>query len=112
MFSGSPIHGADVVLGGEWLQTLGWFMSRLYVPWIQFSHNTEIVTLTESPPISISLVSLAQFSGFLFTDSIESMHSVSFSHDTTIPNAIDSTPIIDTSKLHPAIPQGLLPPCS
>lgn len=97
MFSGSPIHGADVVLGGQWLQTLGWFMSRLYVPWIQFSHNSEIVTLTESPSISITSVSLAQFSCFLFTDSIESMHSVSFSHDTTIPATIDSTPIVDTS---------------
>jgi hypothetical protein len=34
-----PIHGADLVLGVQWLQTLGAFLSDYSVPSIQFTYD-------------------------------------------------------------------------
>lgn len=72
-----PIHGADVVFGVQWLQTLGRFMSDYTVPLIQFSHNDKTVTLTGSTQPTPKHASFAQFSRFMFTDSIEHTHTVS-----------------------------------
>lgn len=73
-----PIHGTDVVHGVQWLQTLGKFMSDYTVPMIQFTHNYKTLTLTGNNTNIPAPASLPQFSQFLFTDSIETIHAVSF----------------------------------
>ncbi|KAL0312114.1 UNVERIFIED_CONTAM: Transposon Ty3-G Gag-Pol polyprotein [Sesamum radiatum] len=50
-----PIHGADVVLGVRWLQTLGLFLSNFSVPSMEFYHKDSLITLTGSPPSSSPL---------------------------------------------------------
>ncbi|KAL0297786.1 UNVERIFIED_CONTAM: Retrovirus-related Pol polyprotein from transposon.6 [Sesamum radiatum] len=43
------IFGADIVLGVQWLNSLGPFLSDFSVPSTQFAHNGNWVTLTSSP---------------------------------------------------------------
>ncbi|KAK4389760.1 hypothetical protein Sango_2313000 [Sesamum angolense] len=40
-----PIQGADLVLGVQWLQTLGLFLSNFSVPSMQFYHHRALTTL-------------------------------------------------------------------
>ncbi|KAK2380216.1 hypothetical protein QL285_035697 [Trifolium repens] len=71
-----PIHGADLVLGVQWLQTLGSFLSDYSVPSIQFTHNNKPITLIGNPPASPTLATYSQFCRFIFTDAIVSAHTV------------------------------------
>lgn len=72
-----PIHGADVVLGVQWLQTLNRFISDYNVPLIEFTHNSKTITLTGIQPTHPTQASFAQFCRFMFTDVIHSAHTVS-----------------------------------
>jgi hypothetical protein len=45
-----PIQGADVVLGVQWLQTLGPFVSDFTIPSMQFYHQDSLLTITGSKP--------------------------------------------------------------
>lgn len=45
-----PIHGADLVLGVQRLQTLGPFLFDYSVPFIQFSYNNTPITIRGSSP--------------------------------------------------------------
>lgn len=40
-----PIQGADVVLGVQWLQTLGHFVADYTIPSMQFHHQVHLITL-------------------------------------------------------------------
>ncbi|MCH83875.1 enzymatic polyprotein, partial [Trifolium medium] len=71
-----PIHGADLVLGVQWLQTLGSFLSDYSVPSIQFTYNNKPITLTGKSPVSPTLATYSQFCRFLFTDAIVSAHTI------------------------------------
>jgi hypothetical protein len=73
-----PIHGVDVVVGVDWLQTLNRFISDYNVPLIEFTHNSKTITLTGIKPSQPTQASFAQFCRFMFTDAIESAHTVSF----------------------------------
>lgn len=68
-----PIHGADVVLGVQWLQKLGKFISHYTVPMIQFTHNHKTLALTGNNTNIPAPASLAQFSRFLFINAIDIM---------------------------------------
>ena len=70
-----PIHGANLVSGVQWLQTLGTFLSDLSIQFTCQSKPMELVgmNLTNSTHVSYS-----QICRYLFTNAIETMHSVSF----------------------------------
>jgi len=73
-----PIHGADVVVGVQWLQTLNRFISDYTVPLIEFTHNSKTIALTGINPAQPTHASFSQFCRFIFTDAIQSAYIVSF----------------------------------
>jgi hypothetical protein len=75
-----PIHGADLVLGVQWLRSLGPFLSDYNIPSIQFVHNRQPVTIVGTQTPGPSHASLAQFNRFLFTDAVDSAHTVTLTH--------------------------------
>ncbi|PNY06477.1 hypothetical protein L195_g002943, partial [Trifolium pratense] len=72
-----PIHGADVVLGVQWLSSLGPFLADYSVPCIQFCHNHRPITIIGDTSSTPTHASFAQFTRYVDTDSIESIHSIS-----------------------------------
>lgn len=100
-----PIHGADLVLGVQWLQTLGAFLYDYTIPAITFSHNGKQITVAGPTTNSPALATFSQFCRFLFTDSIASLHTVS------VTPLEESTPThpnpITTDSLHPPLQQLL-----
>lgn len=49
-----PIQGVDVVLGVQWLQTLGPFVSDFTIPSMRFSHNDQLITITGTKSLPLS----------------------------------------------------------
>lgn len=78
------IHGADLVLGVQWLQSIGPFFSDYTNPSIHFSYNRKPITLTVFTPTP-SRASFSQFCRFVFTDSISSLHTMTLTHKETQP---------------------------
>lgn len=70
------VHGADLALGVQCLQTLGTFLSNYSIPSIQFTHNGQPIMLTGMVSNSPSSSSFSQFFRFLFTDAIHSIHTM------------------------------------
>lgn len=118
-----PIHGADLALGVQWLQTLSAFLSDYTVPAIQFTHKGKPITLTGPTSHSPELATFSQFCRFVFTDAIDSLHSLSVTplNDTTVSPQND-TCIISFESVPPSLchllqqyssvfslPQGLPP---
>jgi len=93
-----PIHGADVVLGVQWLSTLGPFLSDFKVPSIQFVYDNAPVIIVGNPSATPTHASLAQFNRFVFTDAIESAHTV-----IVVEVHTDQTITTLTSTQHPDI---------
>ncbi|XP_058726761.1 uncharacterized protein LOC131598148 [Vicia villosa] len=96
-----PIEGADVVLGMEWLRTLGPLMADFSIPKISFTHNNTTTTITGDPKTHISPSSYNQFCHLLHTDSIASLHLLLY-QPTTIPQ--------ENSQTLPSDPLHSLPP--
>lgn len=100
-----PIHGADVVFGVEWLSSLGPFLSDYSVPCIQFCHNNKPMVISGETSPTPTQASLSQFTRYLHSDTIASIHSVSLT--TTHPSSSDTklnTPsFVDKSTLHPSL---------
>jgi len=69
-----PIVGTDVVLGMEWLRTLGPLQADFCIPSISFSHGNQTITLQGDPPTSPTHTTLHQFCQLLHQDSIASLH--------------------------------------
>ncbi|XP_050895185.1 uncharacterized protein LOC127101785 [Lathyrus oleraceus] len=117
------IHGADLVLGVQWLQTLGSFLSDYSIPSIQFTYNNKPITLTGSTSMTQTAASYAQFCRFMFTQAIDSIHSLHLtSFDKPDSNTTTKTEHLVNSNIDPAIkdllhqyatifdtPQGLPP---
>ncbi|PNY00428.1 hypothetical protein L195_g023708, partial [Trifolium pratense] len=104
-----PIQGADVVLGVQWLQTLGPFVSDFTIPSMQFYHQDSLLTITGSKPSSITPVSFHQITRMLHTNSIATFHSI-----TMLPASTNTTqtPPSDTqviTSLHPDLQLVLHP---
>lgn len=118
-----PIHGADLVLGVQWLQTLGSFLSDYSIPSIQFTYNNKPITLTGSTSMTPTAASYAQFYRFLFTQAIDFIHSLHLtSFDKPDSNTTTKTEHLVNSNIDPVIkdllhqyatifdtPQGLPP---
>ncbi|XP_058769067.1 uncharacterized protein LOC131642924 [Vicia villosa] len=119
-----PIEGADVVLGMAWLRTLGPINADFSVPSITFSHNNTTITLKGDPQIHPAISSFHQFCQLIHTDSIASLHLMTFEEiqPSTAPtpkSALDTLPtslplevrsIIEHHKEIFQAPQGLPPP--
>lgn len=98
-----PIRGAALVLGVQWLQTLGPFILDYTIPSIQFTYNSKTITLTGTNPHTPSATSYAQFNRFIFTDSIDSIHSITYTKieppESPVPNQLDLTYLLPYSPL-------------
>lgn len=106
-----PIHGADLVLGVQWLATLGPFLSDYAVPSIHFSHQNRPVASMGISPVEPRHASFSQFCRFNFTNSIESLHAVTVSTIDTPNETIPETASlsVDLSTLDPSIAAVLQP---
>lgn len=119
-----PVHGVDIILGEHWLKTLGSFLSDYNVPSIQFTHNGTPVTILGNTS-SVLPASYSQFCRFLFTDSVESLHSVTVQpvDETTVPANPGANSSLKTEHMAPElaallhqfavifdVPRGLPPP--
>lgn len=71
-----PIQGADVVLGVQWLQSIGPFLADFSIPSMQFHHHGSLITLqgNSSPPLTPA--SFHQFLRMLHTDSVATCHTI------------------------------------
>ncbi|KAK4416723.1 hypothetical protein Salat_2497800 [Sesamum alatum] len=80
-----PIQVADLVLGVQWLQTLGPFLSNFTVPSMHFYHNGALVTLQGNSDTQPTLAFYHQLTCLLFTNSIASIHAIAITTPTAIP---------------------------
>jgi hypothetical protein len=69
-----PIEGADVVLGMEWLKTLGPIGANFSIPSISFSHNYTTITLTGEQTSHPTQSTYHFIRHLVHTDSIASLH--------------------------------------
>ncbi|KAL0385790.1 UNVERIFIED_CONTAM: Retrovirus-related Pol polyprotein from transposon.6 [Sesamum radiatum] len=67
-----PIFGADVVLGVQWLASLGPFLLDFTVPSMQFYHQGRLITLMGSVSATPQFASFAQLRRYIITDSVDS----------------------------------------
>ena len=72
-----PIQGADVVLGVQWLQTLGPFVSDFTIPSMQFYHNNTLITIQGSKLNTITQATAHQLNRMVQTNAIATFHSIS-----------------------------------
>ncbi|XP_058777144.1 uncharacterized protein LOC131651501 [Vicia villosa] len=101
-----PIEGADVVLGMQWLRTLGPLLADFSIPKISFTYNQKEVTITGEPKTTPSHSSYQQFCHLLHTDSIASIHLLLYHPNNVSPSNPDFTANL-TSALD--FPQPTLP---
>lgn len=71
-----PIQGADVVLGVQWLKTIGPFIADYTVPFMQFYHQGSLVTLHGSSTPDLIHASFHQITRMLHTNSIDTCHTI------------------------------------
>ncbi|KAL0438992.1 UNVERIFIED_CONTAM: Retrovirus-related Pol polyprotein from transposon.6 [Sesamum latifolium] len=80
-----PIFGADVMLGVQWLATLGPFLSDFSVSSMQFYHEGRLVLLTSVPSVTPQFASLAQLRRVVTTNAIDAMPHFPLIHPSTFP---------------------------
>lgn len=86
-----PIQGADAVLGVQWLQTLGPFISDFAIPSMQFRHQGRLITLQGTSNSLPTPATFHQITRMLHTDSIDMCHSVSMVLNPPTPQPNNST---------------------
>lgn len=80
-----PIEGADVVLGMEWLKSLGPIGADFSVPSISFSHHNTTITLTGEQLSHPTQSTYHHIRHLIHTDSIASLHLLTCSSITEPP---------------------------
>lgn len=90
-----PIHGDDIILGVQWLQTLGPFVSDFTIPSMQFYYQGSMVTLKGTSPTLISPTTFHQLNRMLHTNAIATFHAISM-----IPNPSYIEPVPNHEPLH------------
>lgn len=101
----------DVLLCMEWIRTLGPIHEDFSIPSIIFQHNDESITLQGDPKSTLTHTIYHQLCQLLHTNSIASMHLLSFeTHDTPLTPAQTSKSTIESvsRKLPPEIKSILL----
>jgi hypothetical protein len=73
-----PIEGADVVLGMEWLRTLGPLAADFSIPKISFKHNDTDITIAGDPKTLPTLSTDHHLCHLVQTNSIASIHLLTF----------------------------------
>lgn len=99
-----PIQGADVVLGIQWLQSVGPLFADFTIPGMQFYYQGSLVTIHGNSSPHLTHASFHQFTRMLHTDSIATCHAITMlptDHDYQLPppNKTDclSTPSEESS---------------
>jgi hypothetical protein len=87
-----PIEGADVVLGMQWLRTLGKIDADFSFPVISFVHQNTVVTLQGVNNNMPSPSTLHHISHLLHTHSIASMHLLTSTPKPKLNTTINSAP--------------------
>lgn len=80
-----PIEGENVVIGMEWLCTLGPLFAYFSIPKIYLTHKEKKVTITGDPKTSPTQSTYNQLCHLLNTDSIASMHLLLYQQPKTQP---------------------------
>lgn len=80
-----PIEGADVVLGMEWLETLGPITANFSIPSISFLHNNSTITLQADLSTQPTPSTFHHICHLLHTNSIPSMHLLTCKYQTIKP---------------------------
>ena len=88
-----PIQGAYVVLGVQWLQTLGPFVSDYTVPSMQFKHNGNLITLHGSNSSLPTPATFHQFTRQLHNNAIATCHSITLLQQQTSHIPTDPTTV-------------------
>nr|KYP31218.1 hypothetical protein KK1_048663 [Cajanus cajan] len=78
-----PIQGVDVILGIEWLRSIGPIQADFSIPQLSFSIDKLPITIQDDPSISPTLASYQQICHLIHHDSIASYHFFSFDKLTT-----------------------------
>jgi len=82
-----------VVLGVQWLQTLKRFVLDYTIPLLEFTHNIKTITLTGITHNTPTPASFSQFCRFIFTDSIQSAHTITLHQLDANPTPHPCTPL-------------------
>ena len=96
-----PIEGVDVVLGVNWLSTLGSIQKDFSIPSIAFTHNNQQITLQATTSPTPSVTTYHQFCHYLSNNFIASLHLLSVENQPSSPT--------DTAIAHPSSPLDNLP---
>ena len=99
-----PIAGVDVVLGMEWLQSLGTIIAEFSIPSITFTYNNQEITLTGEPITPPLFASYHHIQHDLHTDSIASLHLLTYAPtQDSLPTASEPT-TVSIDSLPPTTP--------
>ncbi|KAL0312986.1 UNVERIFIED_CONTAM: hypothetical protein Sradi_5697900 [Sesamum radiatum] len=74
-----PIHGANIVLGVQWLQSLGPLLFDLFVPPMQFYYHNTLVTLTRMSSTHVEPALLHQLCRLIATHTVVDAYTISVS---------------------------------
>ncbi|KAK4433278.1 putative mitochondrial protein [Sesamum alatum] len=97
------IFGADIVLGVQWLGSLGLFLFEFSIPSIQFYHDGVLVTLSGASTSLPQIASYSQLRRFITTDSFHSLCLL------TVEPPPDNSPILPSSPTATELSPDLFP---
>lgn len=105
-----PIEGADIVLGLDWLSTLGSVIANFATPSLSFNYHNLPITLYGNPPSLAQQVSYNHLHQFHHTHSIASYHILSILPlpKEPLPNPSSSSPSSDDLSKLPVEIQSIL----
>ena len=94
------IEGADVVLGIEWLRTLGPIKTDFSIPSIAFNQQNQLVTLQTATTSTPTQTSYHQFFQYISTNSIASLHLLSIDSPSSSPSLLENNLHTPSSPLY------------
>lgn len=96
-----PIEGADIVLGLDWLSTLGQVSATFAIPSLSFTSQNTTITLTGNPPTLLQQASYNHITHLSHTESISSCYLLSIEPiSTQLPSPPISSPLSASDLNH------------